>query len=441
MVIAYKFLLLSLLIIAHAYHGLNTGEPRQSRSLDLTFTGKRRSLQWNTDNKQTMAVELGPNSLTAIKSVLLKRGEYIYGGKLDKSRIEEINQCIAKYSPTMTIPQALSLRKQLLIDKLVREASRLRASEGRLNQLYHEKQVSLRTLQQQFDFPAVSIFRMRLHKLVKEFTSPLRLNEKETKKIVKVLLREPRLLATTTTTTTTASITTTSANKDKNNNTTTTTTNTTTATTVTNKECTNDKISSDSDDDSIDATQAYTEKHQMIMNIVNECRHLLTERDHMELAEAKQIDQVSYTDEYLEEKEASLAWEQCLYTFLDTNQIAYLKEDQIRDMARSDPRILLTSTPDVIVLDDLYINNRPVRWIDSKNFLGTSLSFYFTKKINSQSSKYDNEFRGKGAIIFRLGFTKDLQAKLSSRVLLLDKGPLDDTVTHHDSTQMNSMFF
>jgi hypothetical protein len=240
---------------------------------------------------------------------------------------------------------------------------------------------------------------MMLHTLVREFVHsstsyPFRLNEGEIKKIVKILLRESASDAIKSTTT------------------------------LADKQSTavNQEISA-----STEPADPYAVKMQTIAKAIEDCRFLMSERDHKELADAKLIDQVSYTDEYQIEREASFAWENALYKFLESHEISHMKEEDIREMGHSDPTVRLTSTPDVLILDDLFINNRQVRWIDSKNFLGTSLSFHFLKRLNQQSMKYDEEFKGKGAIIYRLGFTKDLQQKLSSRVLLLDQGPLEST--------------
>jgi Protein of unknown function TPD sequence-motif len=94
-----------------------------------------------------------------------------------------------------------------------------------------------------------------------------------------------------------------------------------------------------------------------------------------------------------------------------------LKEGELKEAG-------YTSTPDVVVLDDLYINGKLVKWIDSKCFYGSAGSSLFVKKLNSQSKRYDEVFAGSGAIIYRLGFSMPLQEKLPHS-LLLDSGLLE----------------
>lgn len=81
------------------------------------------------------------------------------------------------------------------------------------------------------------------------------------------------------------------------------------------------------------------------------------------------------------------------------------------------------STPDCVFLDDCYINGKLVRWIDMKCFYGTSCSSHFVSKLQKQAKRYDEEFQGPGAIIYKLGFSAALPGKLPE-TLFLDRGPL-----------------
>lgn len=89
------------------------------------------------------------------------------------------------------------------------------------------------------------------------------------------------------------------------------------------------------------------------------------------------------------------------------------------------------STPDVVMVDDCVINGRSVKWIDSKCYYGSCGSGYFVSKLKEQSKRYDEAFKGPGAIVYRLGFSKMLQDKLKG-VLLLDHGPLSTELTSSD---------
>jgi len=79
------------------------------------------------------------------------------------------------------------------------------------------------------------------------------------------------------------------------------------------------------------------------------------------------------------------------------------------------------STPDVLILDDLYINDKLVTWVDSKNYYG-STSFSFLKKLEKQIKRYDEAF-GLGAVIFRLGLNKKMTETFKN-TLFIDSGPL-----------------
>ena len=79
------------------------------------------------------------------------------------------------------------------------------------------------------------------------------------------------------------------------------------------------------------------------------------------------------------------------------------------------------STPDVLILDDVYINDKLVTWVDSKNYYG-STSFSFLKKLEKQIKRYDETF-GFGAVIFRLGLNQKMTQTFKN-TLFIDSGPL-----------------
>lgn len=74
-----------------------------------------------------------------------------------------------------------------------------------------------------------------------------------------------------------------------------------------------------------------------------------------------------------------------------------------------------TNTPDFLILDDLYINENKIGWIDAKNFYGAKISF-MKKNIRSQTEKYIKEW-GFGSVIYNLGFNSDLSF---DNILLID---------------------
>ena len=73
------------------------------------------------------------------------------------------------------------------------------------------------------------------------------------------------------------------------------------------------------------------------------------------------------------------------------------------------------NTPDFLILNNLYINNVKINWIDAKNFYG-SKSKFMIKKIKAQTKKYIDTW-GSGAIIFNLGFNSELDIQ---NILMID---------------------
>ena len=138
----------------------------------------------------------------------------------------------------------------------------------------------------------------------------------------------------------------------------------------------------------------------------------LSEWELKELQNAKKLDMIGYVTQCTSPQD----WEDQLYTFLDDYQINYAKEEDLRSMGTR-------STPDCLLLDDVSINGRKVRWIEFKSYYASGLreNSWFTNKLLSQSKKYEKEFRGEGAIIMKGGFSETL---VSSSTLFLDSGPL-----------------
>lgn len=58
-----------------------------------------------------------------------------------------------------------------------------------------------------------------------------------------------------------------------------------------------------------------------------------------------------------------------------------------------------------------------------KCFYGTTCSTLFITKLQKQASRYDLEFGGPGAIIYKLGYSENLPRRVPT-TLFLDGGPL-----------------
>lgn len=52
-------------------------------------------------------------------------------------------------------------------------------------------------------------------------------------------------------------------------------------------------------------------------------------------------------------------WERALYSYLDSYGVSYLTEEQLKNKGYS-------NTPDALLLDEIVINNKIVKWIDCK---------------------------------------------------------------------------
>jgi hypothetical protein len=99
---------------------------------------------------------------------------------------------------------------------------------------------------------------------------------------------------------------------------------------------------------------------------------------------------------------------------LDSKNIKYKTQNQLIDEQIKESNII-TNTPDFLILDDLYINDIKINWIDAKNFYGLDSKFV-KKKIEKQTKKYLEKW-GSGSIIFNLGFGSKLNF---NDILLID---------------------
>ena len=81
----------------------------------------------------------------------------------------------------------------------------------------------------------------------------------------------------------------------------------------------------------------------------------ISRRDIEQLQLAKRIDQTSYTDNYIGERENSQRWELSLYEYLENKGITFIKEESLQQEK-------VQATPDALFeANSLRINNCPVR--------------------------------------------------------------------------------
>lgn len=63
-------------------------------------------------------------------------------------------------------------------------------------------------------------------------------------------------------------------------------------------------------------------------------------------------------------------------------------------------------TPDLLFLDEVYINGVRVHWIDYKDYIGTKIHFLFSSN-SGQSGKYTEKW-GTGALCYHRGYVEGL---------------------------------
>ena len=63
-------------------------------------------------------------------------------------------------------------------------------------------------------------------------------------------------------------------------------------------------------------------------------------------------------------------------------------------------------TPDILFIDEVYINDTRVYWIDFKDYAGTDIRFLYTSNMN-QSVKYSEKW-GTGAMCYRWSYVNNL---------------------------------
>ena len=144
----------------------------------------------------------------------------------------------------------------------------------------------------------------------------------------------------------------------------------------------------------------------------------LSEVDYVNMKEAEKCDIVAPFD-HDKTLELSLEFEDKIEEVLKKYNIDYktqkdLEIEQTKKYGRP------INTPDFLILDELYINEKRINWIDAKNYFGSNTRL-IKKNIKKQTAKYLKEY-GSGAIIFSKGFSSKLKDSdyLSSDIMLLD---------------------
>lgn len=163
---------------------------------------------------------------------------------------------------------------------------------------------------------------------------------------------------------------------------------------------------------------------RVLQSIISEVKYehvksYLCEWEFKELQTAKENDIVGYSGNSLDS--APQEWETTIFDYLDEHGIKYMNEETLKLYGLEEK-----GTPDCLLLDELYINGKHVRWIECKSFYASGLreNSYFTRKaVSRQVDRYEKEFGRCGAVILKNGFSSTVCLKHPS-TLFLDSGPL-----------------
>ncbi len=149
------------------------------------------------------------------------------------------------------------------------------------------------------------------------------------------------------------------------------------------------------------------------------------EREEFEMAEA--ADRVSNVDQTETHIRADL-FEDILSDWFESKGVRIRKQpemvtEQKKELGRP------VRTPDILLLDHVEINGKPIAWIDAKHFYGADVDFQ-RKKMVKQMNRYIEEW-GSGAIVYRHGFSENL---FIPGCTLLDADTLDVSRLNIDSS-------
>ena len=144
----------------------------------------------------------------------------------------------------------------------------------------------------------------------------------------------------------------------------------------------------------------------------------LSERERTEFEAAEAADRVSNVDQGESQERADL-FEDILADWFEEQGVRLRRQpemvkEQKQDLGRP------VRTPDLLFLDHVEINGKPVAWIDAKHFYGADVEFQ-RNKMAKQMARYIEEW-GSGAVVYRHGFSQNL---FMPGCTLLDANVLD----------------
>ena len=144
----------------------------------------------------------------------------------------------------------------------------------------------------------------------------------------------------------------------------------------------------------------------------------LSKRDQEEFISAEAADRVSNVNQSENAKRADL-FEEILCDHFESKGVRIRRQpEMVTEQSVEHGRPI--RTPDLLLLDNVFVNGQPIAWIDAKHFYGADVNFQ-RKKTIKQMNRYIEEW-GQGAIVFRHGFSSNLRVP---GVILLDSSQLD----------------
>lgn len=159
--------------------------------------------------------------------------------------------------------------------------------------------------------------------------------------------------------------------------------------------------------------------HKVRSVIQGQPSDLLDVWEKTQLAIAKQNDVVTYETPEIQAR--ALEWESVVQDYLEQEGINFLSEDEIRLAG-------CNKTPDFLLLDNVFIDQTPVRWIEVKTLFPSGLrkcGKMHRKKLKRQVRKYETTFDEPGAVVFLHGYSESVPP-LIPNTLCLGAGALVD---------------
>jgi hypothetical protein len=153
----------------------------------------------------------------------------------------------------------------------------------------------------------------------------------------------------------------------------------------------------------------FEHKYKQKLNKIMQNIDKISFYDNQQLNTALSYDKYTNTDNKASQEKAN-EFEHQIENKLKQYKIIYktqedLTKEQIKEVGHA------YNTPDFLILSDLKINGKIIKWIDAKNFYGSNIKFDI-KKINKQVKKYIDAY-GPGCVIFSLGYNKSIQNKIN----------------------------